>query len=180
MPESSLLSEDTDTVIVGAGAAGLAAASELAAKGQHVLILEARERIFAQELLFEPGTDEAYSNSGYTLLADVIETVSGVAFTDYVRSALFEPAAMNASGFYSEPVWQTVDTAIGYDASAFGETTNRIIEKYGVPVPEVFPAGRVPIQTPVPLATPAPSPSPTPVSSPGASAAPAASATPAP
>ena len=83
--------------------------------------LEARERIFAQELLFEPGTDEAYSNSGYTLLADVIETVSGVAFTDYVRSALFEPAAMNASGFYSEPVWQTVDTAIGYDASAFGD-----------------------------------------------------------
>jgi hypothetical protein len=66
------------------------------------------------------------------------------------------------------------------DASAFGETTNRIIEKYGVPVPEVFPAGRGPIQTPVPLATPAPSPSLTPVSSPGASAAPAASATPAP
>jgi Flp pilus assembly protein CpaB len=68
------------------------------------------------------------------------------------------------------------------DASAFGETTNRIIEKYGVPVPEVFPAGRGPLQTPVPLTTPAPSPSPslTPISSPGASAAPAPSATPAP
>jgi monoamine oxidase len=45
MPESSLLSEETDTVVIGAGAAGLAAASELAAQGQHVLILEARERI---------------------------------------------------------------------------------------------------------------------------------------
>ena len=68
------------------------------------------------------------------------------------------------------------------DASAFGETTNRIIEKYGVPVPAVFPAGRGPLQTPVPLTTPAPSPSPslTPISSPGASAAPAPSATPAP
>jgi CubicO group peptidase (beta-lactamase class C family) len=83
--------------------------------------LEAREAIFAQELLFPPGTDEAYSNSGYTLLADVIETVSGEAFTDYVRSALFEPAGMEQSGFYSEPLWQSVDTAIGYDASTFGD-----------------------------------------------------------
>jgi CubicO group peptidase (beta-lactamase class C family) len=83
--------------------------------------LEAREHIFAQELLFEPGTDEAYSNSGYTLLADVIETTSGETFTDYVHHALFEPAGMVASGFYSEPLWQSVDTAIGYDASTFGD-----------------------------------------------------------
>jgi len=81
--------------------------------------LEAREHIFAQELLFPPGTDEAYSNSGYTLLADVIETTSGETFTDYVHHALFEPAGMVASGFYSEPLWESVDTAIGYDASTF-------------------------------------------------------------
>ncbi|HEX6275314.1 MAG TPA: serine hydrolase domain-containing protein [Polyangiaceae bacterium] len=83
--------------------------------------LEAREHIFAQELLFEPGTDEAYSNSGYTLLADVVETVSGEPYVDFVRGALFDAAAMGSSGFYSEPVWQTVDTARGYDASTFGE-----------------------------------------------------------
>jgi CubicO group peptidase (beta-lactamase class C family) len=82
---------------------------------------EARARILAQELLFEPGTDSAYSNSGYTLLADVIETVSGRAFTDYVRGALFEPAGLVQSGFYSEPLWETVETAVGYDASTFGD-----------------------------------------------------------
>ena len=71
--------------------------------------------------MFAPGSDEAYSNSGYTLLADVIETVSGEPFTDFLRNALFKPAGMDQSGFYSEPVWQTVDTAIGYDASTFGE-----------------------------------------------------------
>ena len=43
--EGMVFSGPDDTVIIGAGAAGLAAASELAAKGQHVLILEARERI---------------------------------------------------------------------------------------------------------------------------------------
>jgi CubicO group peptidase (beta-lactamase class C family) len=83
--------------------------------------LEARAHIFGQELLFPPDTDEAYSNSGYTLLADVIETVSGEPYVDFVRHALFEGAGMSSSGFYSEPVWTEVDTAIGYDASTFGE-----------------------------------------------------------
>lgn len=81
--------------------------------------LEARQRIFAQPLRFEPGTDAAYSNSGYTLLADIVETVSGEAFTDYVRKHLFAPANMKASGFFGDPVFQEVDTAIGYEASTF-------------------------------------------------------------
>jgi CubicO group peptidase (beta-lactamase class C family) len=82
--------------------------------------LEARATIFAQELLFPPGSDSEYSNAGYTLLADVIETVSGRTYTEYVREVAFEPANMQRSGFYSEPVWQRVDTAIGYDADRFG------------------------------------------------------------
>jgi len=83
--------------------------------------LEARAKIFSQELLFPPDTDEAYSNSGYTLLADVIETVSGERYVDFVHRELFEPAAMRSSGFYSERVWAQVDTAIGYDASTYGD-----------------------------------------------------------
>jgi CubicO group peptidase (beta-lactamase class C family) len=82
---------------------------------------EAREHIFAQALLFPPGTDEAYSNSGFTLLADVVQTVSGIEFTDDVHSVVFEPAGMDHSGFYSEELWQSVDTAIGYDAETFGD-----------------------------------------------------------
>jgi CubicO group peptidase (beta-lactamase class C family) len=83
--------------------------------------LEARDRILSQELLFSPGTDEAYSNSGYTLLADVIETVSGEPFVEHIHHALFEPAGMVESGFYSEPLWQSVETAMGYEASTFGD-----------------------------------------------------------
>jgi CubicO group peptidase (beta-lactamase class C family) len=83
--------------------------------------LEARERILAQPLLFPPGTDEAYSNSGFTLLADVAQTVSGKPFPALVRERVFVPAAMDHSGFYAEPLWQTVDTATGYDAETFGD-----------------------------------------------------------
>jgi Flp pilus assembly protein CpaB len=61
------------------------------------------------------------------------------------------------------------------DASAFGATTNMLIGKYGLPVPEVFPPGNGPIPTPFPTPTPAPSASPSaaPSGSPAASAAPA-------
>jgi CubicO group peptidase (beta-lactamase class C family) len=83
--------------------------------------LEARARIFEQELLFVPDTEQRYSNSGYTLLADVIETLSGEAYVDFVHRALLEPAQMSSSGFYSEPRWADIDTAIGYDADTFGD-----------------------------------------------------------
>jgi CubicO group peptidase (beta-lactamase class C family) len=83
--------------------------------------LEAHQWIFAQQLLFEPGSEEEYSNSGYTLLADVVQTVSGREFTDYVRDELFAPGGMQQSGFFGDPIWEQVDTAIGYDASTFGE-----------------------------------------------------------
>lgn len=82
---------------------------------------EARARILAQELLFEPGTDEAYSNSGYTLLADIVETVAGKPYTDFVHDELFVPAGMRESGFYSDELWQSVETAVGYDSDTFGD-----------------------------------------------------------
>ena len=58
------------------------------------------------------------------------------------------------------------------DVSALGETTNRIIEKYGLPFPEPIMPGPTPV--PAPSSTPAPSASPvtSPVASPGASANP--------
>ncbi|HKG55620.1 MAG TPA: Flp pilus assembly protein CpaB [Candidatus Limnocylindrales bacterium] len=50
------------------------------------------------------------------------------------------------------------------DSSKLGATTNMLIKRYGLPVPEIFPPGRGPIPTAAPTAAPSPS----------ASAAPAA------
>jgi Flp pilus assembly protein CpaB len=57
------------------------------------------------------------------------------------------------------------------DASAFGETTNKVIAKYGLPIPEVFPPGNGPIPTPQPTPT-LPAPSAAPSGSPAPSTAP--------
>jgi len=61
------------------------------------------------------------------------------------------------------------------DATGLGETTNRIIEKYGLPIPEVYPGGSGPLRTPVPTAPPSTPPSPSPSANPAASGEPAAS-----
>ena len=61
------------------------------------------------------------------------------------------------------------------DVTTLGATTNRILEKYGLPFPAVYPAPSASIPPLPPLATPTPPPTPapeTPAPSPAASAAP--------
>lgn len=71
------------------------------------------------DLKFEPGTDTFYSNSGYNLVAAVIESVTGKPFTTAMRERIFEPAGMRHTGFawVDEPDdgW-----AVGYDRSPAG------------------------------------------------------------
>jgi Flp pilus assembly protein CpaB len=57
------------------------------------------------------------------------------------------------------------------DASALGTTTNRVIIRYGLPIPVAFP----PVTGPVPTPRPTPVATPTPSGSPGASPSPSAS-----
>ena len=52
------------------------------------------------------------------------------------------------------------------DASSLGETTNRIIQRYGLPIPENYPAGNGPFVTPQPTPSPTTAPAATPSPSP--------------
>ncbi len=49
-------------------------------------------------LQFEPGSQFAYSNSGFVLLAGIIEKVSGMPYADFLRRNIFEPLGMSGSG----------------------------------------------------------------------------------
>jgi CubicO group peptidase (beta-lactamase class C family) len=44
--------------------------------------------------LFEPGTYHAYSNTGYVLLGEIIEMVSGQSYFDYLKANILTPANM--------------------------------------------------------------------------------------
>ncbi|MDQ0202201.1 serine hydrolase domain-containing protein [Neobacillus ginsengisoli] len=47
-----------------------------------------------QKLEFSPGSEYKYSNTGYMILADIIETVSGESYGDYYQDHIFKPAGM--------------------------------------------------------------------------------------
>ena len=75
---------------------------------------EALQAIFAQKLGFEPGAKYHYSNTGYTLLAMIIEEVSGQSYTSYLRDSFFEPLGMNSTGFYGDARWESLPVAKAY------------------------------------------------------------------
>ncbi len=52
-----------------------------------------------KQLNFETGLQFGYSNSGYTLLAEIVSRVSGVSFAEFTRKNIFIPLGMNNTLF---------------------------------------------------------------------------------
>ena len=65
---------------------------------EHLRKLLSKQR----ELNFPPGTDTLYSNSGYTLLAEVVESVSKVSFKQFTHERIFKPLGMVNSHFHDD------------------------------------------------------------------------------
>lgn len=65
-------------------------------------------------LNFEPNTTHLYSNAGYSLLAVIIEHVSGLPFPDFMDQKVFKPLGMHASFVMSEEVYLPEHIAVGY------------------------------------------------------------------
>jgi CubicO group peptidase (beta-lactamase class C family) len=64
--------------------------------------------------LFVPGTRFEYSNSGFALLALIVEKVSGQSFARYLQENIFAPAGMNATLAYEKGITEVSDRAFGY------------------------------------------------------------------
>lgn len=71
------------------------------------------KRLMAEPLEFEPSTSYNYSNAGYSLLATIIENVSGVNYETFIRENLLKTSGMLKTG-YVLPKWNRGNMAIGY------------------------------------------------------------------
>jgi CubicO group peptidase (beta-lactamase class C family) len=55
--------------------------------------------IYADTLIYEPGTDSRYSDFGPIVLAEVVERITGQPFASWTRDHIFEPLGMRNTGF---------------------------------------------------------------------------------
>jgi CubicO group peptidase (beta-lactamase class C family) len=76
-------------------------------------------------LLFAPGAREQYSNTGFALLAAVIELVSGRTYDEYVRDNILAPLGLKQTGFLL-PAFEPARLAHGYRS---GEDMGDILSK---------------------------------------------------
>jgi CubicO group peptidase (beta-lactamase class C family) len=74
---------------------------------------QALSRILGRPLRFEPGSDYAYSDAGYTIAAAVIEDAAGRPFEGFLRERILKRGGMASAGFYGDR-WPPSRVALGY------------------------------------------------------------------
>ncbi|MDX1701823.1 MAG: serine hydrolase domain-containing protein, partial [Melioribacteraceae bacterium] len=63
---------------------------------------------------FEPGTKHKYSNSGYAVLALLVDRVSGLSFAEFLDKKIFQPLKMNNTVAFEKGISTVSQRAIGY------------------------------------------------------------------
>jgi CubicO group peptidase (beta-lactamase class C family) len=89
---------------------------------EDVVELIARQK----ELNFAPGEEYLYSNSGYFLLAVIVERASGKSLREYAEENIFKPLGMKNSHFHDDYRMLIKNRASGYFPSGKGKFRNFI------------------------------------------------------
>ncbi|MCI0437197.1 MAG: beta-lactamase family protein [Gemmatimonadetes bacterium] len=76
----------------------------------HVIDIVSRQRA----LNFDPGHEYSYSNTGYNLLAVIVDRVSGMPFAEFSKQRLFGPVGMSRTQWRDDFTRIVKDRAIGY------------------------------------------------------------------
>lgn len=87
-------------------------------------------------LNFPPNESFSYSNSGYLILSFVVEEVSGLPFSEFVKRRIFEPLEMNYSFFSDDPRMIIKNRVVSY-----GQNENSNYFRYTLNDNRLGPAG---------------------------------------
>ncbi|MDQ6634139.1 MAG: beta-lactamase family protein, partial [Gemmatimonadota bacterium] len=71
------------------------------------------DRAMHHPLLFRPGSRESYSNTGYSLLAAIIEQISGKSYDAHIHETILAPLHLERTGFL-RPRFAARELAHGY------------------------------------------------------------------
>ena len=78
-----------------------------------------RELYLSCDLLFEPGEMFYYSDSNFSLLAAIVERVSGKSYHEYVRDNIFEPLGLKTAAFIDDHSYPEGVTVAATDRQEF-------------------------------------------------------------
>jgi len=70
--------------------------------------------------IFRPGSEYSYSNSGYAILAVLVENLSGKSFPEFLRDNIFVPLEMTNTVAFVEGVTTVPNRSFGYSVSDAG------------------------------------------------------------
>lgn len=88
-------------------------------------MLELIER--QKDLNFPPGDRFMYSNSGYTLLAEIVSKVGGKPFADWVKENIFDPLGMSSSHFHDDHEMVVKNRAYSYKITGEKELKKKVL-----------------------------------------------------
>ena len=77
--------------------------------------------LFSSEPEFKPGTKFSYSNTGYTLLAMIIEKITGKSYAEYVQESIFDICGMEHSSSMTTGDVTSVPEFVPDDSSPFND-----------------------------------------------------------
>jgi len=94
----------------------------------HVLDIVSRQK----SLNFQSGTRWSYSNTGFNLAAIMVSRVSGMSFSDFTRTRIFEPLGMKDTSWRDDHTRVVKRRAVAYDETKDGFHTDMPFEQvYG-------------------------------------------------
>ncbi len=93
----------------------------------HIPVEDYFKQLFATKLIHQPGSKHEYSNAGYSILARIIELVSGQSYESFLNTYLFQPAGMKYTG-YLLPKWENCTIAKGYSYNVVN--TGSMVARY--------------------------------------------------
>src|SRR6476659_4506260 len=80
-----------------------------------------------QALNFKPGEQYSYSNSGFTMLAEIVKSVTGQSLRKFTDSAIFKPLGMNNTHFHDDYTEIVKNRSYSYDRTDADHLANSIL-----------------------------------------------------
>jgi CubicO group peptidase (beta-lactamase class C family) len=80
-----------------------------------------------QALNFKPGEEYSYSNSGFTMLAEIVRSVTGKSLRKFTDSAIFKPLGMNNTHFHDDYTEIVPNRSYSYERKEKNHFANSIL-----------------------------------------------------